>query len=187
MVPIYEQGVGRGIRYERKQFVARFEEICAQHVRAGRAHSFAFIFYDFKDAGIRAVIDDVGVFAQLDRLAGRDLTIFYLHTAGRQATWKFNLVMQERLQLGDIELPCVVFFKQRGGTFTDFAVAQLDSPNVIHAFPELYKVIESFLSAGSKAVSRRGCQHVCWILSSLRFIAVEAVKDVLQSVVENSI
>lgn len=52
-------------------------------VKAVQSHSF--IFYDFTDQPIREILQNQGVFAQLDRLPGKDLSVFYLH-AGTNAT-----------------------------------------------------------------------------------------------------
>src|SRR6266699_5117226 len=82
MIPIYEQDSGKGIGYGLDSFLKRFEHICQEHVEAGRAKAFAFIFYDFNDQGLRTVLKDQGVFAQLDRLSGKNLSIFAYRAKG---------------------------------------------------------------------------------------------------------
>jgi hypothetical protein len=74
MIPIYEQGRGKGIGHSSKSFSQRFEELCREHLQEGRARAFAFIFYDFEDQQFRTVLKDEGVFAKLDRLSGSNLS-----------------------------------------------------------------------------------------------------------------
>jgi hypothetical protein len=90
MIPIYEQGTGNGIGHSLDTFIQRFDSICTEHERSGRAKSFAFIFYDFNDSDLRRVLKNEGVFAQLDRLAGALLSIFYLHSGTRRSIGLFN-------------------------------------------------------------------------------------------------
>ncbi len=90
MIPIYEQGCENGIGHGLSSFIRRFDQICTEHLSKGRAKSFAFIFYDFTDQAIRKILTNQGVFAQLGRLSGKELSVFYLH-AGTEATVKaFN-------------------------------------------------------------------------------------------------
>jgi len=123
LVPIYEQGDGRGIGHGLESFLARFEGICRDHQETDGTKSFAFIFYDFRDDRIKAILRDRGVFARLDRLSGETLSIFYLHASSEKGVERFNEAFQEQLRLEDrVYLPCVVFFKLSDDGFTDMAV-----------------------------------------------------------------
>jgi hypothetical protein len=114
MIPIFEQGKGRGIGLSLPSFKARFDQLCQEHLESQRALAFAFIFYDFGDSEIRKVLKDRGVFTQLDRLAGNDLSIFFLHSETRRAIETFNSAFLFKLGIQDnIELPCVVFLNLR--------------------------------------------------------------------------
>ncbi|MBI5334300.1 MAG: hypothetical protein HZB72_06875 [Burkholderiales bacterium] len=64
MIPIYEQGSGNGIGHSLQSFLACFEKICAEHLAAGRAGAFAFIFYDCTDQALRKILKNQGVFSK---------------------------------------------------------------------------------------------------------------------------
>ena len=107
MIPIFEQGNGRGLGLGLDTFEARFEDICKEHLKHKRAKSFAFIFYDFTDNALRKILKDGGLFTQLDRLSGKDLSIFYLHGSHRQTAEEFNKTFLQAVGLADtISLPC---------------------------------------------------------------------------------
>lgn len=178
MIPIFEQGGGRGIGYGLEDFLKRFDEICKQHIETKRAKAFALIFYDFHNDSFRRVIDDLGVFAELDRLAGTRLSIFYLHTAGKRAVDAFNLTLLQSLGLPEATPPCVVFFKLGKDGFSDIALATLSSADLIHAFPELYSVIKRYV-ANSICKTNKGLKSVRWIVSSLEFLSKESLRDVI--------
>jgi hypothetical protein len=76
MVPIFEQGQGRGIGHTYDTFLKRFIEICAHHLQSKRAKAFAFILYNFHDDATKQVLRDRGGFVRLDRLSGHDFQCF---------------------------------------------------------------------------------------------------------------
>jgi hypothetical protein len=124
MIPIYEQGSGNGIGHGLQSFLRRFDEICAEHLAKGRAKSFAFIFYDFTDQAIRKVLKNQGVFAQLDRLSGKELSVFYLHAGTKAAVEAFNAHFFGALGIeGQATLPCAVFFRVQKGAIEDVEIA----------------------------------------------------------------
>lgn len=128
MIPIYEQGHGKGIGYNFDSFNLRFDAICREHIAAGRARAFAFIFYDFTNASFHRILEDQGVFAQLDRLSGTQMSIFYLHAGTREMVERFNQQFLDTLGVTDkAELPCVVFFKVNNDQIEDIEIAQLDN------------------------------------------------------------
>jgi hypothetical protein len=94
LIPIYEQGRGRGIGHSFELFARRFEDIC----RSNSERGFAFILYDFHDNALRTILKDQGAFAKLDRLAGEILDIFYLHSDGKR-TERFNSIFKSALGL----------------------------------------------------------------------------------------
>src|SRR6266700_5291869 len=105
MIPIYEQGQGRGIAHGLDSFLDRFDAICQEHVTSKRAKAFAFIFYDFVDQDLRRILKNQGAFAQLDRLAGDDLSVFYLHMGRRDTVSKFNTAFLSKLGVIDKATP----------------------------------------------------------------------------------
>ncbi len=180
MIPIYEQGSGKGIGHNLQSFFERFESICREHKDSKRAKAFAFIFYDFVDQELRRILNDQGVFAQLDRLSGDELSIFYLHTGTDYAVHEFNSKFLSVLQLeGKAKPPCVVFFRLGTEGFEDIVVAMLSNADLIHGFRELYEVIERYVSADIEKAGV-GIKSLRWLKSNLRFISVEAFRAALR-------
>jgi len=180
MIPIYEQGTGKGIGHNLRSFQARFDQICAEHLAEGRARSFAFIFYDFTDAKLRQILKDQGVFAQLDRMSGTELSLFYLHTGSKAAIDSFNTQFLSALGVKDqASLPCVVFFRVKEEKIIDVAIAQLESADLVHGFHELYVAIESYLKAQS-AVPASKSSAVRWIKVGAKFVGIEVFRAALK-------
>jgi len=183
MIPIYEQDPGKGIGYSSESFSQRFDELCQEHLTHGRARAFAFIFYDFLERDFRRVLKDEGVFAQLDRLSGSDLSVFYLHSGSRNAVERFNTEFLLRLNLTErVMLPCVVFFKLKNKQVTDVAAVHLESADLIHGFHELYIVIASYISESSETPPLES-KHLRWIKSGTKFIGTEAFRALLEGAV----
>ena len=179
MIPIYEQGSGNGIGHGLGSFLARFDSICAEHLAAGRARAFAFLFYDFTDHATRLILKNQGVFAKLDRLSGKELSLFYLHAGTRHAIEAFNMHFLAALGVKDqATLPCVVFFRVHNTQIEDVEVAQLESADLIHGFNELYQVIEAYL--GRQPKPSVGSKALTWFKGGAKFIGVEAFRAILK-------
>lgn len=180
MIPIYEQGSGNGIGHGLSSFFRRFDEICAQHLAEGRAKSFAFILYDFTDQALRKILKSQGVFAQLDRLAGAQLSIFYLHAGTRASVEAFNAHFFSALGVeGQATLPCVVFFRVHEGAIEDVEIAQLESADLVHGFSELYGAVRQYLSA-QPAASTEPSRAIRWLKGSAKFLSVEIFRAALK-------
>ena len=180
MIPIYEQGIGNGIGHGLQSFLRRFDEICAEHLAKGRAKSFAFIFYDFTDQAIRKILKNQGVFAQLDRLSGTELSVFYLHAGTKAAVEAFNAHFFSALGIeGQATLPCVVFFRVQKGAIEDIEIAQLESADLVHGFHELYGAIHQYLSA-SPAASTEPSRAIRWLKGGAKFLSVEVFRAALK-------
>jgi hypothetical protein len=180
MIPIYEQGSGNGIGHGLQSFLQRFDEISAEHLAEGRAKSFAFIFYDFTDQAIRKILKNQGVFAQLDRLSGRELSVFYLHAGTKAAVEAFNAHFFSALGVeGQATLPCVVFFRVQKGAIEDVEIAQLESADLLHGFHELYGAIQQYLSA-SPAASTEPSRAIRWLKGGAKFLSVEVFRAALK-------
>lgn len=184
MIPIYEQSGGKSLGYTVNTFSKRFEEVCKEHLAQKRAKAFAFIFYDFDDKEFRKVLEDDGVFAKLDRLSGEDLSIFYLHSAGRTMVERFNAGFITRLGLNQskLQLPCVVFFRFRNEQVTDIAATPLESANLIHGLSELQAVIDSYRVASS-CTQHTTLQYLRWIPSTLKFITLEVFRVMVSELI----
>jgi hypothetical protein len=174
VITIYEQGRGNGIGHGYYSFERRFEEIC----RSKSNQAFAFIFYDFSDHGLRTVLKDKGVFAQLDRLSGNTLSIFYLHSAG-DLLGRFNEAFTKAIGISETEIPCVAFFRWTKDRFSDASVVPLENTDLIHAFHELYGVIETFKQ--KKSIASTSLKYIRWLPGAARFVSLEAMRTALRA------
>ncbi len=180
MIPIYEQGSGNGIGYVLSSFLLRFDEICAEHLAKGHAKAFAFIFYNFNDRAIRKILKNQGVFAELDRLSGEQLSVFYLHVGTKASTEAFNSHFFSALGVeGQATLPCLVFFRVKKGAIEDVEIAQLESADLVHGFHELYGAIKKYLST-SNAAPAEPSRAIRWLKGSAKFLSVEAFRAALK-------
>lgn len=184
MIPIYEQGTGHGIDHSLSSFLLRFESLCQEHLQEGRARAFAFIFYDFCNEQFRRILKDQGVFAQLDRLSGTDLSLFYLHAGRRRTVEGFNGEFLRRLGVdSDVCLPCVVFFRVKEDKVEDVTVAQLENANLIHGFRELYGIIERYINESLMDMDARP-RYLRLARSGARFIGIEFFRAFLRSMLD---
>lgn len=180
MIPIYEQGSGNGIGHGLQSFLRRFDEICAEHLASGRAQSFAFIFYDFTDQAIRKILKNQGVFAELDRLSGKELSVFYLHAGTKAAVEAFNAHFFSVLGIeGQATLPCVVFFRVQKGAIEGVKIAQLESADLVHGFHELYGAIQQYLSASPAGLTEPS-RAIRWLKGGAKFLSVEVFRAALK-------
>lgn len=177
MIPIYEQGGGRGIGHGSDGFLRRFRQILQEHVDAERAKAFAFLFYDFNDHIFKKVLKDQGVFVELDRLSGNNLSLFYLHAGGRKVVNDFNKTFLSKLGIDkQVNLPCVVFFKFNKGKIENVFAVQLENTNLIHGFKELYDVIQRYID-GSIDEDGFVAHHLKILRGSLKSIAKGSVES----------
>jgi hypothetical protein len=182
--PIYEQGKGEGIGYGVADFHRRFEKICADHLNTHRAKAFAFIFYDFEDKDIRRVLKTLGVFAELDRLSGKELSVFYLHTSSSKRTvLEFNNEFLRKLGAQDAVPPCVVFFRLLENGIGDVAVAQLNNADLVHGFHELYGVIGEYVQHGAARVPTDS-RYLKWLKGTAGIVAKEAFDSTVKAMLE---
>lgn len=185
MIPIFEQRSGKGIGYGFDTFMERFEEIAIEHYKTNKAKSFAFIFYDFTDIDFKNILKDEGVFATLDRLSGPELSVFYLHSDSSRLTCRYNSTIISALGVkAEARPPCVVFCKASDNGFKDISVALLESPDIIHGFLELYKVIESYIDGGNYTESPK---YIQWVKSSVKFVSLESIKAMVREVLKGGI
>jgi hypothetical protein len=182
VIPIFEQGSGKGIGHSADSFLKRFHEIAVEHIESGRAKALAFVFYDFQDQYFKRILKDQGVFTQLDRLSGNDLRVFYLHSGSDCLLKKFNATLMNALGVEEqASRPCVVFCKTSAEGFTDISVANLESTDLIHGFHELYGVIESYLEGNNKVTTPK---YIAWVKGSFKFVSLEAIKALISELLK---
>lgn len=151
MIPIFEQGHGRGVGMMLDDFLSRMGEICNEHLKTGRARAIAVILRDAHDIDLMHILQDQGAYTKLDRLSGDRLSVFFVHTASDAALAQFNKAVGARLGMADCSLPAVVFFRTAKGDgdeigFTDIQIQALDNADIIHGLQELYALIEQYVS-----------------------------------------
>lgn len=184
MIPIFEQGDGRGIGHSSASFRKQFGMLCKEHIQSDRAKGFAFIFYNFHDYEFKNILKDQGVFAQLDRLSGNHLSVFYLHQGGHYATTRFNKYFLSRVGVEEpVRLPCVVFFTVSNDLIEDFKVAELQSSSYIHGFHELYGVIERYIEEDLISQTESS-KYLRWLKGSAKFISIETFRTLLISMLD---
>ena len=146
MVPIFEQGQGNGIGHSFETFLRRFIEICEEHLENGRAKSCALILYDFQDDSTKKVLRNQGGFARLDRLSGRDLSVFYIHSGNKKMIRAFNDIFLGAFEIENkSKLPFVLFFNVVDREVTNLEIVELEQSNILFAFEELYTIIENYI------------------------------------------
>lgn len=178
MYTIFEQSHGHGIGHGLESFLDRFEDIAIEHYRTGRAKAFAFIFYDFKDSDFKRIMKDQGVFANLDRLSGDELSIFYLHSGSNHSIERFNNTLLQALGVkSEANPPCVVFCKISDDGFKDVSVALLESADIMHGFHELYVVIDAYIKGNQREVESK---YLRWIKGPLKFVSLESIKALVR-------
>lgn len=178
MVPIFTSSGGQSLGYDINSFIERFEDICQEHLKGGRAKAFAFLFYNFNDWELNKVIQDLGVFAKLDRLSGHDLSIFYLHSGNEQHFERFNRYFQVALGVRGAATPCMVFFKLEGDSLKDVEAVSLDNANLINGFHELYEVVDDYLKA--EPPPKKEFKALKHIKAAGKFLTVEGAKVFLK-------
>jgi hypothetical protein len=187
MNPIQERGSGDGVGYKLTYFLAHFESICAEHQRKKCAKAFAIIFYNFQDKEFKKILRNRGVFAQLDRLSGKNLSIFCLRTGSKDYFRRFNSAFLSKLELKEkAKPPCVVFFRLSKDVFKDVAVVQLCSADLVNGFHELYGVIEHYVTSDLRHVGS-GLRYIKWIRSAVKFIGPEVIKAAIRNLLGHAV
>jgi len=146
MVPIFYGTDGEGIGHNISEFHDRFNQLCREYLEAGRAKAFALIFYHFSNIELQQILENRGAFAQLDRLSGKQLSVFFLNSESEPVTEYFNSHFQSKLGIaGEVSLPCVAFFKMVGDERKGLRIRPLNSPNTMHGFHELYSILDAYI------------------------------------------
>lgn len=183
MIPVYEQGCGRGIGLDRQSFQNRIEQIIKNKMSEGEEKAFALIFYDFRDKNLRRILKDDDVFTKLDRLSGRELSIFYLHSGSDEFIKSFNKQFIKKLKIvGDVNLPCVVFFRTSEKGLVDISIASIYSDKITHGFQELYEIIRSYVSDNPLQAKPK---NINWIKSSIKFLSLESMRVLISEFLKN--
>lgn len=177
MVPIFEQGYGQGIGYMFDSFLKRFIDICEEHLETGRAKAFAFLLYDFQNQHIKDILKNQGGFAQLDRLSGNDLSLFYLHSDNRRLVKAFNDIFLGAFEIKNgYQLPFVLFFTVADQEVTNIEIVELEQTDLMFSFKELYDITNNYIAKvkdSSIEKIRPKANKITEYLQSVKKIAVE--------------
>lgn len=181
MVPVFEQGKGQGIGYSYKHFLNYFLNICNDHIENNRAKSFAFIFYDFYDEHIRTILKKQGVFAELDRLSGKELSIFYLNSEEYNLIESFNKIFLHAFEIDEkIQKPFVLFFNIYANEVENIEIIELEQSDLTFAFKELYDTIDKYIEKTSqkrKEINKK--MKIEEVFSSIKKVGLEKLIEKL--------
>lgn len=177
MVTIFEQGQGQGIGYSLNSFLRRFIDICEEHLENGRAKAFAFLLYDFKNQHIKDILKNKGGFAQLDRLSGNDLSLFYLDSDNRRLIKAFNEIFLGVFEIKNgYQLPFVLFFTVADREVTNIEIVELEQTDLMFSFKELYDITNNYIAkVKDRSIEkiRPKANKITEYLQSVKKIAVE--------------
>lgn len=147
MNPIFENRPETGIGYSTKDFLNNFLSICERHKDEKLAKAFALILYDFHNKALRSLIKDFGAFIKLDRLSGKDISVFYLDSKNKNSITTFNNIFNKAFEIDEnIKKPFVIFFNVEDNDVKDIKVIELEQSNIIFAFQELHSSFENYLT-----------------------------------------
>jgi hypothetical protein len=182
MMPVFEQGKGQGIGHTYNHFLNHFLKICNDHIENDRAKSFAFILYDFHDEHIRTILKKQGVFAELDRLSGKELSVFYLNSEEQDLFESFNKIFLGSFEVEDkFKKPFVLFFKIYDNEVDDVEIFELEQSDLTFAFKELYDIIKQYIarSVESRKQFKSKSSKVGALFSSVKKIALGKFIEIL--------
>lgn len=181
MVPVFEQGKGQGIGYSYPRFLNHFLSICNDHIDTDRAKSFAFILYDFHDEHIKTILKKQGVFAELDRLSGKELSIFYLNSKEHNLIKSFNTIFLQAFEIEDkFKKPLVLFFNIYENEVEDIKIIELEQSDLIFAFKELYDIINKYIENNVRKTNKSKYKtKIESVFASIKKIALEKLIEKL--------
>jgi hypothetical protein len=144
MFPVIQNNKEHGEGMDFGTFITRFDDIVSTHMETGRAKAFAFIFYDFYNENLWRILTDG--YQDLDRLSGKDLTIFDFNSTSREDIRNFNNVAANPYIIKEpLTLPCVVFFKVIDREVSEVQIVHLFENRLFSLFDELVKVISKYI------------------------------------------
>lgn len=98
--------------YTIEEFGHRFLQICQEHKSQGTAKAFAVILYEYQNKEFRNELNNHNYFTRLDRLTGKDLSVFYLKDGDKKDFKDFNSLVNRALDLKELKGNIrIVFFK----------------------------------------------------------------------------
>jgi hypothetical protein len=171
MITIYEQGEGAGYGIGLDEFYKRVDTIYSEHLKQKRAHAFAFLLYDFENESIRKVLKNHGGVKELDHLAGKDISIFYLHSRRAESLKSFNEIIVKSLGFeNEVLFPAVIFFRFENNEVADIKIMELIERDFLSAFKELYTAIENYI-ANDKPI--KSSKNINVLIATVKKVTLE--------------
>lgn len=153
MIPIYEQGAGKGVGHSIESFMSTFSRKLATD---RKEKSFAFIFYDFQDTAFKKRLKEIDFFAKLDRTASIGLDIFYLHSGGKSTVEQFNAFGHKVLGLSQsTPLPSIVLFRASKKDLEEITVLELSSVPTIQEVDEVCQCLIDYKEHKDSSLGKR--------------------------------
>jgi hypothetical protein len=141
-------------------------EICQSHHKENKALAFAFIFFDFDNPQISKVLSDINYWKALNKISGKFLSVFHLHTSEdffAEDLKKFNdndLMTKNLYNTGispskiaklkhfiepteSIKTPSILFFQTNGTVILDSFIVELKEEKTEESFLEIKDYIKS--------------------------------------------
>jgi hypothetical protein len=132
MNPIFTYSNKKNLEgYWYDSFASEFDSICNDHLKSGRAKSFAFIVYNLHSA-THLTLEDQGAFVELDRISGSKLTVFYFDGAPSKESnnqaklfHNFNSFLLDYTGIRMHRVPFILFFDFVEGEVSNFSTANI--------------------------------------------------------------
>lgn len=177
MYPIVEPHEGHCRGHDFEDFVLRFTEICAEHIRTGRAQAFSFIFYETFDGQTQSMLGDEAALRELDKLSGDRLTVFFMQKpSAMEVSVPFNEHFLGLLGIkSPVRLPCIAFFTLQGDVASDFKLAPFE-PDFYRVFHQIYSAIEGYLKMPRQLAASGGIRLVA---PPAQQIAVQVIQQAM--------
>lgn len=191
MNPIFTTSNDKGLNgYWYDEFVKQFDKICEEQLADKRAKKFAFIIFDFHSP-THSALKNQGVFTDLDRLSGKDITIFYLDGQLNEQRNRQNNLFQNLnsivtgLANQSIEsIPFILFFDFIDGDVENFKCYPIrDSENFI--LKDLTTAVSKELSSLPKETQKKETSTVINLIKETpKIVYTEFIKLVLNGIFE---
>ncbi|WP_269235606.1 hypothetical protein [Flavobacterium flavigenum] len=171
------------------EFTSQFEKICEEHIDTDRAKKFAFIVYDFHSE-THQILQDIGAFVELDRLSGKNITIFYLDGQRNKEVNTQNKLYENMneifLSLTDQNIqriPFIVFFDFIDGDIENFVCYSVrDNDKFI--LNDLVKAISAELSTINNKSEEKTSVFGSLIKETPKILYTEFIKLIVKGIIE---
>lgn len=114
------------------------------------------------------------------------MSIFFLHSDDRYFIERYNELFLHTFEIDpDRKLPFVLFFKLEEDDVTELEVVELEHHQLMHAFQELYTIIENKIDQtqrNTKPIPTN--KWIKWINYSKKIAVQELIKQIVKSSID---